>query len=176
MRSAKHWAGRSEFESSGANMTFELKSPAFPNGGHIPVKYTADGENLSPPLEWSNPPSRTKSFALVVEDPDAPTGVFRHWGLYNLAAETRALPEGLGEGRKRPDMGMAFNDFGRQQYGGPAPPKGHGIHHYHFKLLALDAERLTIDSLGPSAAVADLLQAADTYKVGEAELVGTYER
>ena len=78
-------------------MPFELKSPAFSNEQRIPVKYTGDGENLSPPLEWSDPPPGTKSFALVVEDPDAPSGIFRHWGLYNIMAERRMLPEGVGQ-------------------------------------------------------------------------------
>ena len=82
-------------------MTFSLKSPAFGQGDRIPDKYTADGGDLSPPLEWSNPPAGTKSFALIVEDPDAPSGTFHHWGLYNIMGERTLLPEGVGHGVKR---------------------------------------------------------------------------
>ncbi len=137
------------------------------------MKYTGDGENLSPPLEWSDPPAGTKSFALVVEDPDAPSGTFRHWGLYNIMAERRALPEGVGHGVKMEVLGMGVNDFGKPRYGGPAPPKGHGTHHYHFKLAALDVEVLTRK---PKATVEDIWKMAQPHILGETELVGTYAR
>ncbi len=154
-------------------MPFELKSPAFSNEQRIPVKYTGDGENLSPPLEWSDPPPGTKSFALVVEDPDAPSGIFRHWGLYNIMAERRTLPEGVGHSLKMEDLGMGVNDFGEPRYGGPAPPKGHGTHHYHFKLAALDVEALTKK---PKAKVEDIWNMAQKHIIDQAELVGTYAR
>ncbi len=93
-------------------MVFRLKSPAFGNEGPIPRKYTADGENLSPPLEWSDPPPGTRSFALIVEDPDAPAGVFRHWGLYNIMSDRQMLPEGIGHGRKTEDLGTGIMDAG----------------------------------------------------------------
>ena len=107
-------------------MTFSLRSSAFSKGEPIPAKYTADGENLSPPLEWSDPPAGTKSFALIVEDPDTPSGMFRHWGLYNIMGERTLLPEGVGHGPKTEKLGKAVNDFGEPRYRGPAPPKGHG--------------------------------------------------
>jgi Raf kinase inhibitor-like YbhB/YbcL family protein len=154
-------------------MAFSLKSPAFQHQQRIPAKYTADGENLSPPLEWSDPPAGTRSFALIVEDPDAPSGTFRHWGLYNIMGGRTSLPEGIGHGPKTEDLGLGVNDFDDPHYRGPAPPKGHGTHHYHFKLAALDVESL---SQAPKLAVADIWQAAQQHMVGEAELVGTYER
>jgi Raf kinase inhibitor-like YbhB/YbcL family protein len=154
-------------------MAFTLKSPAFHDQEPIPAKYTADGQNLSPPLEWSDPPPETKSFALVVEDPDAPSGTFRHWGVYNISSERRLLPEGVGHGPKMEDLGMGINDFGDPRYGGPAPPKGHGLHHYHFKLAALDVEAL---SQAPKMHAADIWKVAEKHIVAQAELVGTYAR
>ncbi|HVY57124.1 MAG TPA: YbhB/YbcL family Raf kinase inhibitor-like protein [Xanthobacteraceae bacterium] len=154
-------------------MPFELKSPSFENNGRIPAKYTADGQDSSPPLEWSDPPPGTKSYVLVVEDPDAPSGVFRHWGLYNISAGRDRLPEGVGHGAKTEDLGMGLNDFGQPRYRGPAPPRGHGTHHYHFKLAALDVETL---AQAPTASVEDIWKAAQGHILGEAELVGTYAR
>lgn len=154
-------------------MAFQLKSPAFRDQSRIPERYTADGENLSPPLEWSDPPPGTRSFALIVEDPDAPAGVFRHWGLYNIDAEQRMLPEGAGRAPKQEHLGSGINDFGQASYRGPAPPKGHGTHHYHFKLAALDVDSL---SQSPQMNVADIWKAAQDHLLGEAELVGTYAR
>ncbi len=154
-------------------MAFELRSQAFGQDQPIPRKYTLDGENLSPPLQWSGAPSGTKSFALVVEDPDAPAGTFRHWGLYNIMADRNLLPEGVGHGAKAETYGVGVNDFGHSRYDGPRPPKGHGVHHYHFRLAALDVETLTPS---PKARVADIWQAARRHMLAEAELVGTYER
>ncbi|WP_341512017.1 YbhB/YbcL family Raf kinase inhibitor-like protein [Bradyrhizobium sp. ISRA442] len=116
----------------------------------------------------------TKSFALVVEDPDAPSGTFRHWGLYNIVSGRTLLPEGVGRGEaKSENIGKGVNDFGEPNYRGPAPPKGHGTHHYHFKLAALDIEAL---SQAPTLAVADVWKAAKKHMLGQAELVGTYSR
>ncbi|WP_407148944.1 YbhB/YbcL family Raf kinase inhibitor-like protein [Bradyrhizobium sp. ORS 86] len=154
-------------------MTFSLTSPAFPDGGQIPAKYTADGENVSPPLEWSDAPAETKSFVLIVEDPDAPSGTFRHWGLYNIMGERAMLPEGVGRGAKTEKLGKGVNDFGEPRYCGPAPPKGHGTHHYHFKLAALDVDAL---SRAPKMSVEDIWKAAEKHRLAEADLVGTYSR
>lgn len=161
-------------------MAFSLTSPAFRDGERIPSEYTADGANFSPPLQWSDPPQGTKSFALVVEDPDAPSGTFRHWGLYNITGERTLLPEGLGAGGKAKSeamksevMGKGINDFGEVHYHGPAPPRGHGTHHYHFKLAALDVETL---SQAPKLTAADIWKAAEKHMLGQAELVGTYSR
>lgn len=145
-------------------MAFSLKSPAFGNGHAIPRRYTGDGEDVSPPLAWSGAPAGTKSYVLVVEDPDAPSGTFRHWGIYDLTGTQ--LPESAGGS-------TVTNDFGKRGYRGPAPPRGHGVHHYHFRLTALDVERLAVP---PNAKVADLHKAAKGHILGEVELIGTYLR
>jgi Raf kinase inhibitor-like YbhB/YbcL family protein len=154
-------------------MTFALNSPAFRNGEKIPAKYTADGENLSPPLAWHDAPAGTRSFALIIEDPDAPSGTFRHWGLYNLPGGRTTLPEGVEQSVKTEPLGHAVNDFGHRRYDGPAPPKGHGPHHYHFRLAALDVEKLPGHA---HARVSDLWAEARRHMLAEAELVGVYER
>ena len=107
-------------------MAFTLSSPAFRNGETIPAKYTGDGENISPPLAWTDPPPGTRSFALIIEDPDAPTGTFRHWGIYNIGAGRSALPEGIEHGAATEPMSRAINDFSHPRYDGPAPPTGQG--------------------------------------------------
>jgi Raf kinase inhibitor-like YbhB/YbcL family protein len=154
-------------------MAFELKSSAFAAGQPIPLKYTADGQNLSPPLEWSDPPAGTKGFALIVEDPDAPNGTFRHWGIFNIKAEQRQLPEGMDASERYSGYGTAINDFGEPGYGGPAPPKDHGIHHYHFRLAAVNVE-----SLAPQRPVTarEVWLAAEGHLLGQVELIGTYSR
>jgi len=117
-------------------MAFTLVSPAFAGGDMVPTKYTCEGENLSPPLSWSGAPEGTRAFALVMDDPDAPGGTFTHWLLWDIAPTCAALDEGLSVSR----MGTAGrNDFGRQGYGGPCPPKGHGRHRYRIHLHALRA-------------------------------------
>ena len=142
-------------------------SDAFQNGGAIPAKFTCDGASQSPPLAWDEPPQGTKSFALVVDDPDAPGGTFRHWGAYDIPANARSLAAGQALGAQ------AVNDFGKPGYGGPCPPQGHGAHHYHFKLFALDVDKL---GLSANAKVADVEAAASQRALGQGELVGTYER
>lgn len=154
-------------------MPFELKSPTIDGRGPIPERYTADGANVSPPLEWSDPPPQTKSLALIVEDPDAPRGTFRHWGLYNIAADERRLPEGTGDSLRGRHFDSTVNDFGEPGYSGPRPPAGHGVHHYHFKLVALDVDKL---DLPPSAHVDDIWSAAQGHILGQTELVATYSR
>lgn len=151
----------------------ELRSPAFENGAPVPTKYTGDGDNVSPPLEWSGAPDATRSFVLIVEDPDAPTGTFRHWGVYDIAPERDRLPEATTSGAKTERLGMAWNDFGHPRYDGPLPPEGHGTHHYHFILAALDVPTLSLPRR-PSVAV--LWEAAQEHVIAQAELVGTYER
>jgi Raf kinase inhibitor-like YbhB/YbcL family protein len=144
--------------------TFALTSEAFTNGQAIPSQFTCDGAGQPPPLAWGEPPDGTRSFALVVDDPDAPSGLFRHWGAYNIPASARSVPGSAAQ---------AVNDFGKPGYGGPCPPKGHGPHHYHFKLFALDVDRLDLPA---SAKVAQVESEADKHVVGRAELTGTYER
>jgi Raf kinase inhibitor-like YbhB/YbcL family protein len=145
----------------------ELTSSAFQDGGAIPVQFTCDGANQSPPLQWGEPPAGTKSFALVVDDPDAPSGTFDHWGAFDIPAGTRAIAAGQSAGTE------TTNGFGKPGYGGPCPPKGHGPHHYRFKLLALDTDKL---GLGTDTRITDVEKAARQHAIGQAELVGTYER
>jgi Raf kinase inhibitor-like YbhB/YbcL family protein len=155
-----------------AAMTIELTSTAFQPGAAIPKQYTGDGEDKSPPLRWSEPPSGTKSLALICDDPDAPRGTWVHWVLYNLPAQARELEEGvpttetLGNGAKQ-----GKNDFGNIGYGGPAPPKGKP-HRYFFKLYALD----TALDLPPGATKAQLVNAMKGYTLAEGQLMGTYGR
>lgn len=165
---------RSNHESNGegavenATLTkLTLTSDAFQDGQPIPAQFTCDGADQTPALRWSDPPSGTKSFALVIDDPDAPSGTFRHWGVFDIPASARSI-----DGSHR--IGTEVNnDFGKSGYGGPCPPKGHGPHHYHFKLFALNVDRLGVPS---NAKVADVENAARQHAIAEGELVGTYER
>lgn len=152
-------------------MTFELRSPAFAEGSTIPKKYSGDGENLSPPLQWAGAPSETRSFALICEDPDAPSGIFRHWAAANIDAERTGMPEG--GGTQPSGCVFARNDFGHAAYDGPAPPVGHGLHHYHFKVAALDIDRLDVP---PDTSAEQLWRTVQPHIVAEAETVGTYRR
>lgn len=150
-------------------MPFAISSPAFDSGQPIPAVYTCDGSDISPPLVWRDPPPGTRSFVLVVEDPDAPGGVFRHWGVYAIPATQTTLPPGAQLGRQH----VVVNDFDRPGYGGPCPPQRGGVHHYRFRLAALDRETLTV---APNADVAALWRAASPYVIAKVELVGTYSR
>jgi len=145
----------------------ELTSSAFQNGQPIPVRYTCDGENQSPALSWGDPPQGTKSFALVIDDPDAPNGTFRHWGVFDIPESARSIGGGQKIGTE------VTNDFGKAGYGGPCPPKGHGAHHYQFKLFALDVDKLNIPA---GAKVHDVENKAAKHAIAQGELVGTYER
>lgn len=156
---------------NGAISKLSLASDAFRNGGAIPPQYTCDGANRSPALKWSQPPAGTKSFALVVDDPDATGGTFRHWAAFNIPASARELPAGGNPFGGA--LGQAVNDFGKPGYGGPCPPGRKGPHHYRFKLYALDAARLEIGS-GPK--IADVERSATQHALGTAQLIGTYER
>ena len=150
-----------------------LMSPAFAPGGNIPAEYTCDGSDISPPLAWSGAPAGTKSFVLVVEDPDAPGGTFRHWAVFDIPATAKGLPAGYGPSRPAAGFVEARNDFGNTGYGGPCPPPGGGVHHYHFRLFALSRPRL---ELAPPATVLAVLTAARAYTIASTELVGTYRR
>jgi Raf kinase inhibitor-like YbhB/YbcL family protein len=145
----------------------DLTSDAFNNGQPIPVQYTCDGADQVPALHWPDPPPGTKSFALVIDDPDAPSGTFRHWGVFDIPASARSIGGGHRTGTE------VSNDFGKPGYGGPCPPKGHGPHHYHFKLFALGVDKL---GLSPQAKVADVEKAAQQHAIAQGELIGTYER
>lgn len=152
-------------------MAFLLRSPAFEPGEAIPKKFTVDGDNISPPLRWSDPPAGTKSFALIVEDPDAAAGTFRHWGICNIGAEKRRLPEGFGADGE--DACLGINDFGNKSYDGPEPPAGDDAHHYHFKLAALDTGHIDL----PRKPLAqDLWRAVAPHIIAETEIIGLYQR
>jgi Raf kinase inhibitor-like YbhB/YbcL family protein len=144
-----------------------LTSDAFKNGEAVPVEYSCDGAGSAPRLRWSDPPAGTKSFALVIDDPDAPGGTFRHWGVFDIPATAREIGGSQRLGTE------VMNDFGKQGYGGPCPPKGHGPHHYHFKLFALDTDRLALPG---DAKVIDVENAARKRAIAQGELIGTYER
>jgi Raf kinase inhibitor-like YbhB/YbcL family protein len=152
-------------------MALQLKSPAFPEGSTIPRKYTGDGDNLSPPLKWSGAPRGTRSFALLCEDPDAPSGTFRHWAVVNIPANENECAEGAGATAGNWDF--ARNDFGHAAYDGPAPPRGHGLHHYHFRLAALDVDAV---ETSPDQTADELWRSIRPHVLAEAETVGTYQR
>jgi Raf kinase inhibitor-like YbhB/YbcL family protein len=144
----------------------ELTSTAFADGAEIPIKYTCDGKNVSPPLAWSFLPQGTRSLALIVHDPDAPSGDFTHWVAWNINPD----PGGLDEGGAAPAEGV--NGRGEPGYMGPSPPSGHGTHRYFHDLHALDSEL----DLGPGASREQLENALEGHVLGKAQLVGTYER
>jgi len=151
--------------------TFGLESEAFEAGKAIPRRFACDGEDLSPPLRWSDPPGGTKSFALVVDDPDAPMGTWDHWLLFDLDPALRSLDEGLGNDaeRERAVGTPGRNSWKRRGYGGPCPPGG--THRYFFRLYALDA-RLGLETGRDKKA---LLKAMESHILARAELMGTYE-
>lgn len=152
-------------------MSLTLISPAFAQGERIPDKHARDGENLLPPIKWNGVPEGTRSLALIVEDPDAPRGTFRHLGVFNIPPSWDGLAESA-DTRNGGGPRFAVNDFGFARYDGPQPPKGHGTHHYHFKLAALNVPNLTVPA---SAGVEAIWKEACKHKLDEAELVGTFE-
>jgi len=158
-------------QEEGQEVPFELTSVAFAREEPIPVKHTCDGEDTSPPLQWSDPPAGTQSFALIADDPDAPVGTWVHWVLYNLPSEARALPEAVPSAADLPDGSRhGENSWGRMDYGGPCPPSG--THRYFFKLYALD-QALDLEA---GATKDQLLQAMDEHILAQTELMGTYTR
>lgn len=154
-------------------MPLVLMSPAFPPGGQIPAQYTCKGADVSPPLRWSGLPAGTRSLVLLVEDPDAPSGTFRHWAAYDMPPGTPGLASGYRAGAPAVGFAQARNDFGTIGYGGPCPPPGGGTHHYHFKLLALSRRRLNLPA---GASVPAVARAAQPYVIARTELVGTFQR
>jgi Raf kinase inhibitor-like YbhB/YbcL family protein len=160
-------------------MKIRVSSPAFATGERIPQLFTGDGQDVSPPLVWDGVPENAKELALICDDPDAPTPEpWVHWVLYKLSPTVRELPQGVppGEQMDHPVAAMqGLNSWPSGQtigYRGPAPPPGHGVHHYHFRLYALDCE-LTVN---PGLDKRTLLQAMDGHVLAEGELMGTYER
>lgn len=149
----------------------KITSTAFEEGDLIPRQYTCDGEDISPPLEWADLPEGTQSLALICDDPDAPSGTWVHWVVFNLPADAAGLPERV---PMEPEIGnggrQGRNDFRRIGYGGPCPPGG--THRYYFKLYALDA---FLDE-DPGITRDELLEAMEGHILVKSELMGRYRR
>ncbi len=154
-------------------MSLTLTSDAFANGQSIPAKYSCIGKNISPDLTWEEPPAGTQSFALIVDDPDAPMGTWVHWVLYNISADKRNLPEDLPITGKNVDPNAIYvgkNSSGNIRYDGPCPPSG--THRYYFKLYALD----TLLSLLPGATKEQVLKEMKGHILAQGELMGTFSK
>lgn len=155
-------------------MSFTIKSRDFTDGGELPKRFTCEGEDLSPELAWNGAPSGVKSFALIVDDPDAPIGTFTHWVVYDIPASFKRLGRGAGnEALPKDGMKYGHTDFGRMGYGGPCPPKGHGRHRYYFRLTALDVATL---GLPAGASRNEVLGAMKGHALAEASTMGVFER
>jgi Raf kinase inhibitor-like YbhB/YbcL family protein len=148
----------------------KLVSSVFADGAAIPRRFTCDGEDLSPPLQWSGAPAETKSFVLLCDDPDAPGGTWHHWAAYDIPPALTEFSEGAA---RNTNIKQAVNDFRKVGYGGPCPPHGHGPHHYHFRLLALSTDQL---QAGANASCRDVEREARKHTIADAILVGWYER
>lgn len=158
-----------------ASVSLQLRSPAFAHDGAIPTKYTCEGQDISPALAWTGVPPGTRSLALIMDDPDAPDPaapkrVWVHWVLYNLPADSSGLDEGVAAAQLPQGTAQALNDWKRVGYGGPCPPIGR--HRYFHKLYALDT---VLPDLGQPDKAA-LLKAMEGHVIGQAELVGTYQK
>jgi Raf kinase inhibitor-like YbhB/YbcL family protein len=153
-------------------VSLSIESTAFKEGEVIPVEYTCSGADLSPELSWSGAPEKTKSFALINDDPDAPAGTWDHWLVYNIPASTAKLAKGIktagqiGEGVK-----FGKNSWGKMEYGGPCPPPG-SFHRYFFKLYALD----TVLDPAQGAKKAEIEKAMEGHILGKTELMGKFKR
>ena len=151
-------------------MPFQLFSTSFAEGGWIPDLHTCQGADISPSLEWSGEPLETRSFVLILDDPDAPAGTWNHWLLFDIPPKIHNLAQGYRPGKLAVS---GNNDFGKRGYGGPCPPKGHGPHRYFFTLSALDVATLTLPAETSRKAVE---QAMKGHVIGQARLIGRYER
>jgi Raf kinase inhibitor-like YbhB/YbcL family protein len=156
-------------------MALRITSPAFSEGGPIPSKYTCEGQDISPPLAWSGAPPNTKSFALIVDDPDAPDPakpqrVYVHWVVYNIPGNVAALPENASKKDLPKGAVQGKNDWGKAEFGGPCPPIGR--HRYFHKLYALDTELRGLSS--PTKT--EVERAMKGHVVASAELLGTYQK
>jgi hypothetical protein len=158
------------------HMAFQLSSPAFRHSQKIPRDYSGEGRNISPPLEWQDLPQGTKELALLCEDPDAPQEEpFVHWLAYKITPDQTELPEALPVAKEleRPvSLFQGLNSFAKAGYGGPMPPRRHGRHRYFFKLYALDHELPTEPGIDRDR----FLDLIDGHVLGEADLIGIYER
>jgi Raf kinase inhibitor-like YbhB/YbcL family protein len=162
--------GRKE---GGGVMSLEVGS-VFHNGEYIPKKFTCDGEDVNPPIYIGNLSEKAKSLVIIVDDPDAPIGTFTHWIAWNIPP-VGEIPEAIPKREKVSEpipIVQGRNDFGKIGYGGPCPPRGHGVHHYHFKVYALDTEL----DLKPGATRKELEKAMEGHIIQWGEIMGLYER
>ena len=169
----------SNAEGGKKKMSLQVSSPAFAQGKAIPKKYTGEGDNVSPPLDWSDVPASTKELAMICEDPDAPrTDPWVHWVIYKIPGDAKGLIEGIERKPhpKTPAGAMqgrnSWPDGENIGYRGPMPPQGHGVHHYYFRLYALDAELSVQPGLDKKA----ILDAIRGHVLADGVLMGTYER
>lgn len=166
---------------------FTLSSPSFRNNQPMPAIHTCEGKDASPALKWEGAPAGTKSFALIADDPDAPGGTWVHWLIYGIATNVTEITEGQDKMetlswaafdsntqtvKDVKTIHQGVNSFGNFGYGGPCPPRGHGMHHYHFRLYALDVE----SQLASGVKRQHLEAAMKGHILAQAELVGTYQR
>jgi Raf kinase inhibitor-like YbhB/YbcL family protein len=150
-----------------------LRSSAFDDGAAIPRQFTGEGEDISPPLVWNEPPAGTRSFVVLCDDPDAPSGTWRHWAAYDIPPECEGLPAGAAAQSVKQGFQQALNDFGKPGYGGPFPPRSDGPHRYRFYLLALSSRHLDVRK-DPSCRQVE--REARRHVLAEAVLSGVYER
>lgn len=159
-------------ETSSPPTTMKLSAPALATAASIPAQFNCDGADLSPELSWSDPPTGTRSFVVILDDPDAPGGTFGHWAIFDIAPSVHHLAAGAGNNAV-PGPRQARNDFGSGGYRGPCPPRGKGAHRYRFRLLALKVDHL----YAPGAPnVADVERAARRQVLGTATLIAKYAR
>jgi len=159
-------------EEEGVTMAFQISTPAFADGKAIPKAFSCEGEDRSPALIWDGVPEGTQTFALVCDDPDAPSGTWVHWTVFNIPGSVTGLPENAGAGEGLPEGAIeGGNSWGRAGYGGPCPPPGKP-HRYFFKVYALDG---ALD-LDPQADKGELLAAMEGHILAEAQTMGTYRR
>ena len=152
-------------------MEIKVTSSAFEEGGMIPSRYTCDGENVSPPLNWEQVPEATRTVALICDDPDAPMGTFVHWVLFNLPADTTELPEDFPDDETLPNGArQGISDFGKTGYGGPCPPSG--THRYYFKVYALDTKLDVVSIMDKPT----LLEAMEGHILAQGQIMGKYKR
>jgi Raf kinase inhibitor-like YbhB/YbcL family protein len=153
-------------------MAFAITSASFPNSGDIPKKFTCDGADVSPELSWAEAPQGTQSFALIADDPDAPSGTWTHWVLFDLPSTADSLPEGMSKIDELPGgERQGRNDFRKIGYNGPCPPPGKP-HRYFYRLYALDRKL----DLKPGASKQEVEQAMEGRVLGQAEWMGKYQR
>ena len=165
-----HVEAKPEFRKE-AVMEIKLTSSEFKDGEMIPIKYSGEGDDMSPPLEWSGLPAGTKSIAIVCDDPDAPYGNFVHWVIFNIPPSANSMPEGApAEETLANGSRQGMTDFGKIGYGGPLPPRG--VHRYFFTIYALD----TMLELGSDAGKKDLLKEMEGHILAKGQLLGRYRR